>query len=188
MISRFLGGLTVDIGLPDYEMRLAILKQKCSELKTDADNEALELIASSVNTNARELEGILTRLVNAATLGNGYLTKDLVEKEIGVSAKREVKKLRPQQLISLVAKQFECKNKEIVGKSRRAELVRARHIAMYLLREEMGLTLQNVAQLMGGRDHTTVMHAVEKMEREIGINQEVREQVIRMKQEIYGSN
>jgi len=188
LISRFLGGLTVDIGLPDYEMRLAILKQKCSELKTDADNEALELIASSVNTNARELEGILTRLVNAATLGNGYLTKDLVEKEIGVSAKREVKKLRPQQLISLVAKQFECKNKEIVGKSRRAELVRARHIAMYLLREEMGLTLQNVAQLMGGRDHTTVMHAVEKMEREIGINQEVREQVIRMKQEIYGSN
>jgi len=75
-----------------------------------------------------------------------------------------------------------------VGKSRKAELVRARHIAMYLLREEMGLTLQNVAQLMGGRDHTTVMHAVEKMEREIGINQEVREQVIRMKQEIYGSN
>lgn len=186
LISRFLGGLTVDIGLPDYEMRLAILRQKCSELKVDTEAGALDLIAGSVNTNARELEGILTRMVNMAAIGNGVLSRELVEREIGTKTKREMKKLRPQQLISLIAKQFDYKNKELVGKSRKAELVRARHITMYLLREEMGLTLQRVAQLMGGRDHTTVMHAVEKMEKEIGLNQDMREQVMRVKQEIYG--
>jgi len=186
LISRFLGGLTVDIGLPDYEMRLAILSQKCSDLKVEASGDALDLIASSVNTNARELEGILTRLVNMAAIEGGVLTRELVEREIGVTTKREAKKLRPQQLISLIAKQFDYKNKDVLGKSRKADLVRARHITMYLLREEMGLTLQRVAQLMGGRDHTTVMHAVEKMEKEFGVNQEIREQIMRVKQEIYG--
>lgn len=186
LISRFLGGLTVDIGLPDYEMRLAILRQKCSDLKVNVEEGALDLIASSINTNARELEGILTRMVNAAAIGNGVLSRAIVEREIGVSVKKEAKKLRPQQLISLVAQLFDYKNKDILGPSRKADLVRARHITMFLLRDEMGLTLQNVAQLMGGRDHTTVIHAVEKMEREFAVNQEIREQIMMVKQEIYG--
>jgi chromosomal replication initiator protein len=186
LISRFLGGLTVDIGLPDYEMRLAILKQKCSELKVEVDQGVLELMAESVTTNARELEGVLTRVVNVATIHGGNLTKELVEKEIGVTSKKESKKLRPQELISLVAKTYEYKNKELLGNSRKANLVQARHVAMFLLREEMGLTLQNVAELMGGRDHTTVMHAVEKVKKEFEVNQGVREKVIQVKQAVYG--
>lgn len=187
LISRFLGGLTVDIGLPDYEMRLAILRQKVAELRIEADEAAIDLLAMSINTNTREIEGILSQLANAAAVhGGGRITAEMIEKEIGVRSNKEVRmKLRPQQVISMVAKQFDYKNKDILGGSRKADLVRARHITMYMLRNEMGLTLQSVAELMGGRDHTTIMHAVEKMEKELGVNQEVREQIMRVKQELY---
>lgn len=185
LVSRFLGGLTVDIGLPDFEMRLAILKQKCAEIKVEPEEGALDLIATNVNTNSREIEGLLMRLINLAAVKGTRLSKQIVEEELGVRATATDKKLRPQEVISLIAKQFEFKNKDIVGSSRKAELVRARHIAMYILREEMGLTLQQVARLMGRSDHTTVLHAVDKVSREFMINQELREQVMKVKQELY---
>lgn len=185
LISRFLGGLTVDISLPDWEMRLAILKQKCNELKVDYEPGALDLIATSTNTNARELEGILTRIINVAEMETGVVTKNLVEREIGVEAEKRAKRLRPQEVISLVSKHFDLKNKQVVGKSRKSELVKARHITMYLLREEMGMTLQRIAKLIGDRDHTTVMHAVEKIEDEMIDNRLLRSDVMEMKQKIY---
>ena len=184
-ISRFLGGLTVDISLPDWEMRLAILKQKCNELKVDYEPGALDIIATSTNTNARELEGILTRIINIAEMETGAVTKNLVEREIGVEAEKRARRLRPQEVISLVAKHFDLKNKQVVGKSRKSELVKARHITMYLLREEMGMTLQRIAKLIGDRDHTTVMHAVEKIEEEMIDNRLLRSDVMEMKQKIY---
>lgn len=185
LISRFLGGLTVDISLPDWEMRLAILKQKCNELKVDYEPGALDLIATSTNTNARELEGILTRLINIAEMETGAITKNLVKREIGVEAEKRAKRLRPQEVISLVAKHYDLKNKQVVGKSRKSELVKARHVTMYLLREEMGLTLERIAKLIGDRDHTTVMHAVDKIENELVDNRLLRSEVMEMKQEIY---
>ncbi len=185
LISRFLGGLTVDISLPDWEMRLAILKQKCNELKVNYEPGALDIIATSTNTNARELEGILTRIINIAEMETGAVTKNLVEREIGVEAEKRARRLRPQEVISLVAKHFDLKNKQLVGKSRKSELVKARHITMYLLREEMGMTLQRIAKLIGDRDHTTVMHAVEKIEEEMIDNRLLRSDVMEMKQKIY---
>lgn len=185
LISRFLGGLTVDIGLPDYEMRFAMLKQKADEYQILTGDGALDLIATHVQTNSRELEGTFMRLVSLAQLQNRILDRTLVEQELKVKSKVHEKHLRPQEVISIIAKEFEFRNKDLVGKSRKAELVRARHIAMYILREEMGMQLERVATLMGGRDHTTVMHAVEKMKREFGINQETREQIMHIKQNLY---
>lgn len=187
LISRFLGGLTVDIGLPDYEMRVAILKQKSEEQNLDADEEAINLIASSLSTNVRELEGTLMRMASMATLKGTRLTTEVVEAELGSGgiAPKTGKRMRPQEVISVICKKMGLKNKDVVGKSRKAEIVKARHIAMYILREEMGIQLVRVAKLMGRNDHTTVMHAVEKIKGEFNTDQEVREQVMEVKQIIY---
>ncbi|OGD74686.1 chromosomal replication initiator protein DnaA [Candidatus Collierbacteria bacterium RIFCSPLOWO2_01_FULL_50_23] len=185
LTSRFLGGLPVDIGLPDYEMRVAILRQKAVELHANASPEIINLIASNVMTNARELEGVFVRIINEASLSGGAVNQALVEKIVGVKHERENRKLRPIQLISLVAKHFDFKNKDIVGKSRKAELVEARHVAIYLLRDELGLQLTKIGELMGGRDHTTIMHAEEKMKREFESNQTVREKIMKLRQDMY---
>lgn len=185
LVSRFLGGLTVDVGLPDYEMRLAILRQKAAELKVNISNEIIGTIASQVITNARELEGMFVRLVNESSLTGGTISGELVEKVVGVKTKIDSKKIRPIQLISLVAKHFAFKNKDVVGKSRRADLVLARHIAIFLLREETGMQLTKIGELMGGRDHTTIMHASEKIKTEFETNSKVREEVMKIRQEMY---
>lgn len=185
LVSRFLGGLTVDIGLPDYEMRVAILRQKATEIHANASAEIINLIAGNVMTNARELEGVFVRIINEASLSGGEVNQSLVEKIVGVKKERENKKLRPIQLISLVAKHYDFKNKDIVGKSRKAELVEARHVAIYLLRDELGLQLTKIGELMGGRDHTTVMHAEAKIRGEFESNQSVREKITKLRQDMY---
>jgi len=189
LVSRFLGGLTVDIGLPDYEMRVAILKQKAAELQTEVSDRVIELIASNMQTNSRELEGMFIRLVNEASLNGGLINEEMVRKAIGVNEVEERKKPpRPIKVISVVAKHFDYRNKDLTGKSRKAELVTARHIAMYLLREELGLQLMKVGELMGGRDHTTVMHGVEKIKGEIEGNEETRNMVMNVKHSLYSQN
>jgi chromosomal replication initiator protein len=186
LISRFLGGLTADIGLPDFEMRQAILKQKAGELRINVDSLIIEMLAENVVTNARELEGVFMRLVNNAMAENTEITMEMVSKVIGVTRQTEKRKPpRAIKVISMVAKNFEYRNKDLVGKSRKAELVKARHIAMYLLREELGTQLTKVGDLFGGRDHTTVMHAVEKIKQEVDINQEVRNKVMNLKHLMY---
>ncbi|MBU1256435.1 chromosomal replication initiator protein DnaA [Patescibacteria group bacterium] len=186
LVSRFLGGLTVDIGLPDYEMREAILRQKASELRVNVDDIIIETLAENVVTNAREIEGVLMRLVNNSLADKTEITMEMVSKVIGVT--RQIEKRKPPRsikVISMVAKNFEFRNKDLTGKSRKADLVRARHIAMYLLREELGTQLAKVGDLFGGRDHTTVMHAVEKIKQAVDINQEVRNKVMNLKHMMY---
>lgn len=185
--SRFLGGMMVDIGLPDFEMRLAILRQRAEETHAKVDDGAYELIANSYQTNSRELEGTFMRLVTTAEIKGGTLTKEIVQETMGLPAEsvKEVK-VRPIKLISTVAKYFDFKNKELLGSSRKADLVVARHIAMYLLREMLGIQHAKVGELMGGRDHTTVMHAVEKIEKELKENNmETRSRVMAIKQALY---
>ncbi len=185
LVSRFLGGLTVDVGLPDYEMRVAIITKKATEVGLSIGTELINLIAANVVTNARELEGALMRVAAEASLKGGAAEAAMVEKIVGVKQQRETRKLRPIQLISLVAKHFDFKNKDLLGKSRKAELVLARHIAIHLLRNELGLQLEKVGELMGGRDHTTIMHADEKIKQEFEVNQVVRENVVKLRQEMY---
>src|SRR3989338_5620746 len=185
LVSRFLGGLTVDVGLPDYEMRVAIITKKAAEVGLAIGTELINLIAANVVTNARELEGALMRVAAEASLKGGAAEAAMVEKIVGVKQQRETRKLRPIQLISLVAKHFDFKNKDLLGKSRKAELVLARHIAIHLLRNELGLQLEKVGELMGGRDHTTIMHANEKIKQEFEVNQTVRENVMKLRQQMY---
>jgi len=184
--SRFLGGMAVDIGLPDYEMRLAILKQKALEIKVEVEDGAYELMANNFNTNARELEGAFVKLAVGASLENGLLTKEMVQQTLGLPANfiKEVK-VRPVKVISTVAKYFDYRNKDLLGTSRKADLVIARHIAMYLLRDTLNIQLEKVGEIMGGRDHTTVMHAVDKMNGELNKNSDIRRKITAIKQALY---
>lgn len=186
LISRFLGGMAVDIGLPDYEMKLAILRQKAVDLKVEIDDDTFNLIANSMNTNARELEGTFVKLATMASISGGVLTKEMVQETMGLPAV-SVKsvKVRPIKVISTVAKYFDYKNKDLLGSSRKADLIIARHITMFLLRDTLGLQFTKVGELMGGRDHTTVMHAVEKIEGEIQNNSDIRRKVMAVKQALY---
>ena len=189
LVSRFLGGLTVDISLPDYEMRVAILRQKAGELKIEVSDRVIDLIASNMKTNSRELEGMFIRLVNAASLNGGVISEDLVRKTMKVDQEVERQKPpRPIKVISVVAKYFDYRNKDLTGKSRKADLVAARHVAMYLLREELGLQLVKVGELMGGRDHTTVMHGVEKIKGEVETDKDVRNKVMNLKHSLYSQS
>lgn len=182
--SRFLGGMMVDIGLPDYEMRVAILKQKAMETGASVEESAYELMANSFETNGRELEGTFMRLMNAALADQKPLSKEIVQQEMGLPA-NSIKsiKIRPIKVISTVAKYFDFKNKELLGTSRKADLVAARHITMYLLRDTLGLQQAKIGEIMGGRDHTTVIHAVEKITTELKENNvDVRRKVMAIKQ------
>lgn len=184
--SRFLGGMMVDIGLPDYEMRIAILRQKAVEIGAQVEDAAYELIANSYPTNAREIEGTFMMLATRANIDGGILTKDIVQQTMGLPADTvKSVNVRPIKIISTVAKYFDFKNKELLGSSRKADLVIARHIAMYLLRDSLGLQLTKVGEIMGGRDHTTVMHAVEKMQEEVANNSDIRRKVMAVKQALY---
>ena len=184
--SRFLGGMTVDVGLPDYEMRVAILKQKAAELMIEADNDAYELIAESFATNIRELEGTFVRMATMAGLSGGILSREMVQQTLGLpSEKLQRVRLRPVKVISVVAKYFGFKNKDLIGQSRKADLVLARHITMHLLRDDLGMQLARIGELLGGRDHTTVLHATEKIDFEVKNNVDVRRKVMAVKQALY---
>ncbi len=185
--SRFLGGMMVDIGLPDYEMRLAILKQRALELGAKVEDSAYELVANSYQTNSRELEGTFMRLITTGEMEGGTLTKEIVQKTMGLPAD-SIKsiKIRPIKVISTVAKYFDFKNKDLLGTSRKADLVVARHIAMYILRDTLGIQQTKVGEIMGGRDHTTVIHAVEKIDAELKDNNaDTRRKIMAIKQALF---
>lgn len=184
--SRFGGGMMVDIGLPDLEMRMAIIQQKVEESQIKVDHGVCEYIANSFLTNTRELEGIFTTLVLDAKSQGGFLTKEIVQKRMGLpqESAKEIR-VRPIKIISTTAKYFGFKNKDLLGPSRKADLVVARHITIYLLRDLLGIQHEKLGALMGGRDHTTIIHAVEKIEREMKENAGVMQKVAAVKQALY---
>ena len=164
--SRFMGGLTVDVQAPDLEMRVGILQQKAKELGQTISSDALEIIAEQVTSNVRELEGTFRKIIAMADLKKMQITPELVSNFFsGQSNKNEEvrRKIRPTSVIAKTAKYFNLPTSEVRGKSRKAPIVHARHIAMYLLKTKLKLPLEGIGELFGGRDHTTVMHGVDKI-------------------------
>ena len=180
--SRFMGGLTVDIQPPDYEMRVAILQQKNQEMGTEARTEAIALIAERAQTNIRELEGIFRKIAAMADTRGGELTGEVVREFFGIEKERRIQRVRPNSIVAKTAQYYEYKTGELAGKSRRAPLVHARHIAMYLIKDELAMPFAQIGEIFGGRDHTTVMHGVEKVEKSIQANPELAKQVADIRQ------
>lgn len=185
LISRFLGGLTVDIQSPDYEMRIAILKQKCAQREKEVKEEVLDFIANQVESNARELEGILIQILTQSEATQTEIDLDFVRKFFGFKKKEKIRKITPQTVLFQVAKSSGFKTKDLIGLSRKAPLVKARHLAMYLLRNDLELPLMKIGEIFGNRDHTTVIHATEKVERLFTNNQDLRHEVMNLRSSLF---
>jgi chromosomal replication initiator protein len=180
--SRFMGGLMVDVQSPDFETRMAILSQKNADLKLSIPPEALSIIAERGSTNIRELEGLLQGIMAKADAQRSEVTAELVRDYFGASSERRSRRLRPSSIINKTAQYFNFKPAEIVGQSRKAPLVRARHIAAHLLKIELRLPYEHIGDLLGGRDHTTIMHGVEKIEALIAREPELGRTIADIKQ------
>jgi chromosomal replication initiator protein len=163
--SRLEWGLIVDISPPNYETRLAILQSKAEQFTPQLPNNILKKIANMFTNNVRELEGALKRITAFAQLNDSIPADDEVETLLGglVGEGKGKADVRSQDVIKVVAQYFKIPKSELTGKKRNQEIVVPRQICIYLLREEMDLPYTQIGDLMGGRDHTTIMHDYKKV-------------------------
>ena len=161
--SRFAGGLTVDVESPDFEMRTAIVLKKAEKFGFSISIDVAKVIAQR-QQDVRSLEGALLRAVTEATTKNQDLTQEIAEKALNNKGEPERSVLHADDIIRSACEFFNIKPTQLKGPKREASLVKARQITMYLLKKELGMTFVEIGNLLGGRDHTTVMHGVEKME------------------------
>jgi chromosomal replication initiator protein len=162
--SRFEWGLITDITPPDLETRIAILRKKCEEEKVEIPNEAMIYIANNIQTNIRELEGALTRVAAYSKLSNQPLTPDMVSEALkDIVSQNKPKKITITDIQEVVAEHYGVQIEEFLSKKRTKSIAFPRHIAMYLARELTDNSLPKIGEVFGGRDHTTVIHAHEKI-------------------------
>lgn len=181
--SRFAGGLMIDIQPPDFDTRVAILRAKCLEYGSTLPEESLKLIAASLDSNIRELEGKLIQILQGLKAQNLSADPENVDKFLNRSSKKPLA-TDHKQVLSTVCNFFNISLKDLTGPNRQKELVLPRHIAMYLLSEELKLTVERIGQILGGRDHTTVMHARDKMKKLFTTDREIQRTLIEVKQKI----
>jgi chromosomal replication initiator protein len=181
--SRFEWGLTADIQLPDLETRLAILRTKSERLGHQVPDEIMELIARRVQSNIRELEGALNRIVAFADLSGMPMTYQLAEAALAdlLPQRGDVK---PDAVVDVVAKTFNLSVERLLSSDRSRDVALPRQIAMFLMRET-NLSLPQIGLALGGRDHTTVMYACEKVADLLERDDKIRRQVVQIRQQLY---
>jgi len=176
--SRFSGGMIADISYPDYEMRVAIIKSKIREKGMGLEDALCSLIASKIQRNIRELEGVLNKIVFYKEAKNIEPTQELINEIIEKNIKQTFKNISPTHIIKSVSGFFEISDKEISDHSRRKELVEPRQIAMYLLKDILGMSYSDIGNKLGKRDHSTVIHACEKISKKINSDQKLNQKII----------
>jgi chromosomal replication initiator protein len=184
--SRFEGGLSADVQLPDYEMRTAILRAKGEELGIYLPSEVIEYIAQKDQANIRELEGALNKVLAFSQITGSPVSLQLAMEALtdaAIGARRQ--RLLPIDVINAVVGHFGVSIKELQGRSRTRDIVAPRQVAMYLMREEIGTSLVEIGQQLGGRDHTTVMHGISKVERDLETDPSLRQQVMVIREALY---
>lgn len=182
--SRFEMGMTVDIQPPDFETRCAILEVKAQSHDVDLDRETVEYLATHIQTNIRELEGAMNQLLAFCEM-RGMQPDVKVASGLLSSARMRPKHVTPKQVIDRTAKHFQITLNELMGPKRDKDIVVPRQIAMYLLRSELHLSFPKVARELGRKDHTTAIHSVEKIEKNINLDQSIRQHVNEIKERLY---
>lgn len=178
--SRFEWGLTVDMQAPDYETRLAILHSKAEKISMDVPEEVIERIAKLVQTNVRELEGAWNRVLAFAQLSGKQLTLQLTERALA-DFLPQPSSITPEYVIETVADFFGVNRSSLIGRSRARDIAFPRQVAMYLMRELGDLSLPRIGDELGGRDHTTVMYACDKVAELIETDDRIRRQILQLK-------
>ena len=186
--SRFEWGLIADISNPDYETRLAILRKKAQFDNITIDDMILSNIATKIDSNIRELEGVLNKMIAKASLTNTPLTMEMAEKAINDIISQKEKIVSPEYIQEVVAKYFNLNPKDLKSSKRSNDLAYPRQIAMFLCRDIAQMQLARIGESFGKRDHTTVMHACRKIENEIKENGNTKLIVDSVKNLILNSN
>jgi chromosomal replication initiator protein len=168
--SRFEWGILADISMPDYETRLAILRRKVQLENIIIDDYILSVIATKINTNIRELEGVLNKIIAYAALTHSPITIESAEKAINDVILQKEKIVSASYIQEVVSKYFDIDKKDLVSTKKSNDVVYPRQIAMYLCRTSANMSFPQIARDFGKKDHTTVMHAFSKIEKEIKQN------------------
>jgi chromosomal replication initiator protein len=183
--SRFEWGLTVDIQPPDLETRIAILRTKAERAGRQVPFDILEQIARQIQSNIRELEGALTRVLAFAELSGQEVTTDLVNSALADLLPQR-RTIGPTEVMGAVARVFGVTPEQLLGRDRSRDIALPRQVAMYLMRQEANVSLPQIGDAIGGRDHTTVMYACDKVADMIERDDQLRRQVIQVREQLYG--
>lgn len=182
--SRFEGGMIADIGTPDFESRVAILKTKAQEKNIEVSEEICNYITSNIKQNIREIEGALNRLIVFCKLNNQRPDLETAKKLLKNIVAPPIKLVNFRGIIQTVAEFYDLKEKDILANSRKKEIVKPRQVAMYLLREELKSSFPFIGRKFNGKDHTTVIHSYKKILYEIGKDKKLEEEIQLIKEKI----
>lgn len=183
--SRFEWGLTADVQPPDLETRIAILRSKAERSHHDVKPIILEMIARQFQSNIRELEGALTRVVAYSDLRGVPLTEELVNVAL-TDLVPQRNAFEPAHVVDVVASAFGISSEKLMGRDRTREAALPRQVVMYLLRQEANVSLPQIGEALGGRDHTTVIYACEKVADMLERDDRLRRQVLKIREQLYG--
>ena len=183
--SRFQMGMAIDINLPDYETRCAILQSKAAASQFELSPDTIDFLARSIKTNVRELEGALYQVLAYCEMRGEKPTRDLAEGLLINIKKSRPKHITAKQIVDKTASYFGLKPDDICSPARDRHITEPRQIAMYLLRSELKMSFPRIAHELGRKDHTTAIHSVEKIERELKLNAKTREYLAELKEALY---
>lgn len=185
--SRFEGGLIIDVPPPDFELRCAILLIKTKQKEVELSMEAVQMVAANIE-GTREMEGFVVRLLSEQNERKIKITTELVSELLGKTGREEDKKKKiapPKGVFGAVSSYYGIKTSLLKGEKRARALVVPRHVLMYLLRNESGLTLMEIGDVLGGKDHTSVMYGVERITKDLSVSEKLRREVEEIKKTIY---
>lgn len=183
--SRFEWGLMADIGTPDYETRMAILRKKVEADEMTLSDEILNYIATNIKSNIRELEGALNKLLAYSNLEKTEITMEIATKELqNIITPDKPKEITPQLIIEVVSEHFQISLDQMISKNRSKDIARPRQIAMYLCKNMTDTPLDSIGALLGGRDHSTIIHGVQKISDEYESDENTRNLIDTIKKKI----
>ena len=184
--SRFEGGMIADVSKPDLETRIAILKKKLATENIQIKDDALMFIALNVKNNIRELEGALNRLIVSAQLTNKEITKEFAENQLSELISSGKKKgVTYKHILKAISAFYDINPDDLVAKNRKQEVVKPRQVAMYLMRNDLQLSFPCIGDKIGGRDHTTAIHAFEKITKSLEEDEKLKEEIGSIQEQLY---
>lgn len=185
--TRFEGGMVADIALPDLETRTAILRQKAKSKGYEIEEEVLNYIAENIKSSVRELEGALTKIIAICELQRCQPNFSIASKILNNIIETSRRAITPDLIIRETCRFYRVSEDELLGQRRNKEIVRPRQIVMHLLYNELGISYPDIGKIMGGKDHTTIMHGDKKIASEAKINIRTKEEISLIKEKIYSS-
>lgn len=185
--SRFQGGMITDISRPNYETRIAILEAKMSEKGFLIDRESLHYIAENITQNVRELEGALSRVIAYCEFHKLTPSKSATEKILSQLIFQTKKNLSQDDIFRVITEHYKIERDDLIKKGRKKEVAHPRQMAMYLMRSELQTSFSSIGAIFGGRDHTTALHAFEKIHKNTELHPNLKEEIHTLKEHLYYS-